>query len=80
MVMRASLARKESRRQPLPFRRADFPEQDDKNWLAFSAVRLENGKPTVFGIPIKASFMRAAPGNLRGMRIIVHRALRCCDS
>ena len=54
MVIRASLARKESRRQPLPFRRADFPEQDDKNWLAFSAVRLENGKPTVFGIPINA--------------------------
>jgi succinate dehydrogenase/fumarate reductase flavoprotein subunit len=54
MVIRASLARKESRRQPVPFRRADFPEQDDKNWLAFSAVKLENGKPTVFGIPIKA--------------------------
>jgi len=43
MVMTASLARQESRKAPY-FKRSDFPEQDDKKWFAFSAIRLEKGR------------------------------------
>ncbi|MCJ7595249.1 MAG: FAD-dependent oxidoreductase, partial [Desulfobacterales bacterium] len=32
MIMRASLARKESRKKPCGFYRADYPEQDDTAW------------------------------------------------
>jgi len=53
MVMRASLAREESRRHPTHFCRADFPEQDDRNWFAFSATRLEKGKYRLSRIPIR---------------------------
>jgi len=35
LVLRSSLERKESRPIPFGFRRADYPEQDDKNWLCF---------------------------------------------
>lgn len=52
MVMRASLTRKESRKYPCHFYRADFPEQDDKNWFAFSTIRLENDEFKVSRIPI----------------------------
>ncbi|MCJ7596729.1 MAG: FAD-binding protein, partial [Desulfobacterales bacterium] len=39
LILRSSLERKESRPGPLGFVRADFPEQDDENWLVFSAIR-----------------------------------------
>lgn len=39
LVLRSSLERKESRPGPLGFVRADYPEQDDENWLAFLAIR-----------------------------------------
>jgi succinate dehydrogenase/fumarate reductase flavoprotein subunit len=53
MVIRASLARKESRDHPVKFSRADYPEQDDKNWLAFSTIRLEKNEFKVSKIPLK---------------------------
>jgi succinate dehydrogenase/fumarate reductase flavoprotein subunit len=44
LVLRASLERRESRPGALGFVRADYPEQDDENWLVFLAVRKdENG-------------------------------------
>jgi succinate dehydrogenase/fumarate reductase flavoprotein subunit len=33
------LERQESRPIPFGFRRADYPEQDDKNWKIFSAIQ-----------------------------------------
>jgi succinate dehydrogenase/fumarate reductase flavoprotein subunit len=39
LVLRSSLERKESRPGPLGFVRADYPDQDDENWLVFLAVR-----------------------------------------
>ena len=44
MVMRASLARKESRRKPSRFFRADYPEQDDANYLCFLCQKQVDGK------------------------------------
>jgi succinate dehydrogenase/fumarate reductase flavoprotein subunit len=41
MVLSSSLERKESRPIPFGFVRADYPEQDDENWLAFLAIRKE---------------------------------------
>jgi succinate dehydrogenase/fumarate reductase flavoprotein subunit len=43
LVLRSSLERKESRPGPLGFVRADYPEQDDKNWLVFLAIRKDEG-------------------------------------
>lgn len=53
MIVRASLERKESRKAPYGFYRADYPEQDDKNWLAFLAQRLDGQKFTFFKVPVK---------------------------
>ena len=53
MVMRTSLERKESREVPFKFYRADFPEQDDENWLSFLALKLEEGAFKFSKIPIK---------------------------
>jgi succinate dehydrogenase/fumarate reductase flavoprotein subunit len=39
MIFRSSLERHETRRAPFGFIRADFPQQDDKNWLAFLAIK-----------------------------------------
>ena len=39
LVLRSSLERKESRPGPLGFVRADYPDQDDENWLVFLAIR-----------------------------------------
>ena len=39
LVLRSSLERKESRPVPFGFRRADYPEQDDAEWLVFLAAR-----------------------------------------
>jgi succinate dehydrogenase/fumarate reductase flavoprotein subunit len=44
MIVKMSLARKETRNHPCRFQRADFPEQDDKAWFAFSTIRLKNDK------------------------------------
>jgi succinate dehydrogenase/fumarate reductase flavoprotein subunit len=40
MVFAASLEREESRRAPFGFFRADFPEQNDREWLAFIALKM----------------------------------------
>jgi succinate dehydrogenase/fumarate reductase flavoprotein subunit len=53
MIMRASLERKESRRAPYGFYRADYPEQDDKNWLAFLALKLDGQRFTVSKVPVR---------------------------
>ena len=53
LVLRSSLERKESRPGPLGFVRADYPEQDDKNWLVFLAIRKdEDGKFKFSRIPV----------------------------
>jgi succinate dehydrogenase/fumarate reductase flavoprotein subunit len=39
LVLRSSLERKESRPIPFGFRRADYPQQDDKNWKIFLAIQ-----------------------------------------
>lgn len=52
MVMRASLEREESRRFPVGFYRADYPDQDDANWLCFLSTRLEEGQFKFSKIPI----------------------------
>jgi len=41
LVLRASIERKESRPSH-DFRRSDYPDQDDKNWLVFLATKREN--------------------------------------
>ena len=53
MVLMASRERTESRKAPFGFFRADFPEQDDKNWLAFLALKLEGEEFKFSKIPIK---------------------------
>jgi succinate dehydrogenase/fumarate reductase flavoprotein subunit len=53
LIIRASLERRESRKRPVKFNRADFPEQDDKNYFAFLAFRLEDGEFKFSKIPIK---------------------------
>ena len=53
MIVRASLERKESRRAPYGFYRADYPEQDDKNWLAFLALKLDGQKLTFSKVPVR---------------------------
>ncbi len=53
MILRASLERKESRKAAYGFFRADYPEQDDKNWLAFLAARLDGENFTFSKVPVK---------------------------
>jgi len=53
LVLRASLERKESRPE-LEFRRAEYPEKDDKNWLCYLAVRKEGGELRFSKIPIES--------------------------
>jgi succinate dehydrogenase/fumarate reductase flavoprotein subunit len=53
MVMAASLERQESRRAPFGFVRADFPDQNDKDWLAFLALRRAEGGFEFSKIPIE---------------------------
>jgi succinate dehydrogenase/fumarate reductase flavoprotein subunit len=52
MVLMASRERTESRKAPFGFFRADFPEQDDKNWLAFLALKLEGKEFKFSKIPV----------------------------
>jgi len=53
LVLRSSLERKESRPE-LEFRRAEYPEKDDKNWLCYLAVRKEGGELRLSKIPIES--------------------------
>ncbi len=53
MIMRASLAREESRKYPVGFYRADFPDQNDAEWRAFSTIKLEEGAFVIDRIPIE---------------------------
>ena len=43
LVLRSSLERKESRSVPFGFNRLEYPDQDDDNWLAFLAIRKDEG-------------------------------------
>ena len=53
LVLKSSLERKESRPVPFGFNRADYPGQDDENWLVFLAIRKEeDGSFTFSKIPV----------------------------
>jgi len=52
LVLRSSLERKESRSVPFGFHRADYPNQDDKNWLCFLAIRQEDGQFKFSNYPV----------------------------
>ncbi len=53
MVMRASLAREESRKYPSAFYRDDFPDQDDKHWFANSTIRSSGNDFELSKMPVK---------------------------
>jgi succinate dehydrogenase/fumarate reductase flavoprotein subunit len=53
MVLRASLERKESRRKPFGFYRADYPESNDKDFFVFLAQSLKEGRVEFSKIRIK---------------------------
>jgi succinate dehydrogenase/fumarate reductase flavoprotein subunit len=53
LVLRSSIERRESRPVPNGFCRAEYPEQDDKNWLCFLAIRKENGAFKFTKLPIE---------------------------
>ncbi len=53
MILNASLERRESRRAPFGFYRADFPEQNDKKWQVFLALKKKEGRIEFSRIPIK---------------------------
>ena len=52
MIFRSSLERQESRRAPFGFIRADFPQQDDKNWLAFLEIKRKGSGVEFSKIPV----------------------------
>jgi succinate dehydrogenase/fumarate reductase flavoprotein subunit len=53
LVLRSSIERRESR-PSLDFRRIDYPEQDDKNWFVFLAIRREDdGRYSLAKMPIE---------------------------
>lgn len=51
-VLRASIERKETRMAPTPFRRAEYPEQDDEHWLRFLAIRRQGSDFTFDTYPV----------------------------
>lgn len=53
MVLRASVERRESRKMPFGFYRADYPESNDKEFFVFLAQTLEKGKIKFDKIRIK---------------------------
>jgi len=53
LVLRSSIERKESRPVPNGFCRAEYPEQDDENWLCFLAIRKENEAFKFTKLPIE---------------------------
>jgi adenylylsulfate reductase, subunit A len=53
LVMRSSVERKETRVIPFDFRRADYPETDDKRWKVFLAIRKnEQGQFNFSKLPV----------------------------
>jgi succinate dehydrogenase/fumarate reductase flavoprotein subunit len=54
MVVRASLERKESRRMPFGFYRADYPESNNKEFFAFLAQQLKGDQVEFSKIDIKS--------------------------
>ena len=52
MVMRSSLARKETRIRPARFTRIDYPEQDDKNFFCFLSQRRDRDGIRFSPIPV----------------------------
>lgn len=58
MVMRASIERKESRRHPTRFTRAEYPEKDDANFLCFLSQKRIEGKAVFSKIPLSAEYKR----------------------
>lgn len=55
MILRTSLARSESRKHPCSFQRVDFPEQNDREWFAFSTISLKHGEYNLSKIHLGAS-------------------------
>ena len=53
MVLRASVERRESRRMPFGFYRADYPERNDKDFFAFLAQTLKESRVEFNKIGIK---------------------------
>lgn len=53
MVIRASLERKESRKIPFGFYRADFPEKNDRDYFVFIGQRLHGGSVDISKIAIR---------------------------
>ena len=53
MVLRASVERKESRKMPFGFYRADYPESNDKDFFVFLAQTLKEGRVEFNKIGIK---------------------------
>lgn len=52
LILRSSIERKESR-AAFDFARAEYPDQDDQNWLAFLGIRREeDGRYTFSKIPV----------------------------
>jgi succinate dehydrogenase/fumarate reductase flavoprotein subunit len=51
-VLRASIERKETRMAPTPFRRAEYPEQDDEHWLRFLVIRKTGSEFKFFTFPV----------------------------
>ena len=52
LVLRCSIERKESR-PAYDFRRGDYPDQDDLNWLVFLAARRKNGGYLFSRMPVE---------------------------
>ena len=59
MVLRGSLERKESRRIPFGFFRADFPESNDEDYFVFLAQRLKGKDVSFSKINITSSYFCA---------------------
>ena len=53
MVMRASLARTETRLRPARFTRVEYPNQDDANFFCFLDQRLSGGQATFSKVALK---------------------------
>jgi succinate dehydrogenase/fumarate reductase flavoprotein subunit len=62
MVLRGSLERKESRRMPFGFFRADYPESNDEDYFLFLAQRLKGKEVEFSKIKIKSTTPPQAAG------------------
>ena len=52
LVLRSSMERRESR-PTFDFRRSDYPEQDDQNWLCFLSIQKKDGEFKFTKIPVE---------------------------